>query len=148
MQAAVNRPNVQLPEKIVAMGERGELSPREFEAVQCVAEGLTTKETALVLGCSVRTAKHYIESAMNKLGAINRAHLVCLAFKKGIIVSHESGQITWGMLLVNLLAGIALAFSVLVFDFNGMRNGRKPGGYRPQPTTRANARGRVEWVLE
>jgi len=111
-----HRTKGQYPE--IVAGKPGNLSPREFEALLCTAEGLTTGFTAEVMGCSERTAKAHIESGMNKLGANNRAHYIALASARGhiVYVKPQSGQITFTMMLVNLAAGIALAASLIFFN--------------------------------
>jgi DNA-binding CsgD family transcriptional regulator len=55
------------------------LTTREQEAVRLVAEGLSNKQIAQALHITQRTVKMHIASAMNKLGAANRAHAAVLA---------------------------------------------------------------------
>lgn len=92
----------------VAFGDPGELTPREHEFVICIAEGLSSKEVARVMGISERTANFHADSAMDKLGARNRAHLVWIASRKGIIV--PAGFATLGMLIFNLVVCGAFYF--------------------------------------
>ena len=126
MNAIVHRTNGQSPE--IVAGKPGKLSPREFEALLCTAEGLTTEFTAEVMGCTERTAKSHIESGMNKLGAINRAHYIALASARGqiVYVDSEAGHATVGMMLVNLVAGIALALSLIFFNPDLIRPRGRP----------------------
>lgn len=61
------------------------LSPREREALRLVAEGKTTKEIAVVLGVSVKTAESYRARVMDKLDIHDTAGLVRYAIRRGII---------------------------------------------------------------
>ena len=54
------------------------LSPRENEIVQALANGFSTKELTEHLSLSEATIKQYIKSAFVKLGAKNRAHAVSI----------------------------------------------------------------------
>jgi DNA-binding CsgD family transcriptional regulator len=105
MQLAKHREYLQCPID-VAFGDRGPLSPREHEALVCTAEGLTSKGVAQVMGCTVRTANCHIESAMNKLGAKNRVHLVWVASSRGFIV--PVGFVAYSCLVLNLVLGFVL----------------------------------------
>lgn len=58
---------------------------REIEVVEWTAEGKTSSEIALILGLSEYTVNEYISSAMRKLDALNRIHLVTKAIRVGII---------------------------------------------------------------
>lgn len=58
---------------------------REIEVVEWTAEGKTSSEIALLLGLSEYTVNEYIGSAMRKLEALNRIHLVTKAIRVGII---------------------------------------------------------------
>jgi LuxR family transcriptional regulator, quorum-sensing system regulator SdiA len=60
-------------------------SKREIEVVEWAAEGKTSAEIAVVLGLSEYTVNEYISSAMKKLDAQNRIHLVTKAIRIGII---------------------------------------------------------------
>lgn len=60
-------------------------SRREIEVVEWAAEGKTSAEIAVVLGLSEYTVNEYISSAMKKLDAQNRIHLVTKAIRIGII---------------------------------------------------------------
>ena len=53
-----------------------ELSPRQREVMQLVAEGLSNKQIALQLGISPRTVENYRAWAMERMGASNLADLV------------------------------------------------------------------------
>jgi DNA-binding NarL/FixJ family response regulator len=61
------------------------LSPREREVVQLVAEGKSTKETALYLGISCKTAETHRSNIMRKLKIHSVGELVLFAVRNGII---------------------------------------------------------------
>ncbi|HEX4638861.1 MAG TPA: response regulator transcription factor [Chthoniobacterales bacterium] len=62
-----------------------QLTPREREIVQMLAEGKSNKEVATILGISVRTAEAHRASLMHKLGIDSIAGLVRYAIRNGII---------------------------------------------------------------
>ena len=62
------------------------LSPREVAAITCIAQGMNRAQAALVLRISEHTLRVYIESARNKLGALNTTHAVARALSYGLIV--------------------------------------------------------------
>jgi DNA-binding NarL/FixJ family response regulator len=64
---------------------RIELSPRERQVLQLVAEGKTTKEVAGMLGVSVKTAESHRGRIMAKLDIHETAGLVRYAIREGII---------------------------------------------------------------
>ena len=59
------------------------LTPREREVLQLVAEGRTTKEIALMLNLSVKTAETHRTRTMRKLGIHDTAGLVRYAIRRG-----------------------------------------------------------------
>ena len=59
----------------VTSGQRAELTPRELDAAKLAAEGLSNKEIAERMQCSVRTAESHVARARAKLGARNRHDL-------------------------------------------------------------------------
>ena len=62
------------------------LRAREREVLRLVAEGKTTKETAHLLGLSVRTVDAHRASIMRRLGIHDTAGLVRYAIRQGLIV--------------------------------------------------------------
>jgi DNA-binding NarL/FixJ family response regulator len=62
---------------------RSELSERERDVVQCIAQGYSYKEIATKLSLSVKTVDTYRIRAMKKLGLPNRAALVRYAMEHG-----------------------------------------------------------------
>ncbi|WP_083879137.1 helix-turn-helix transcriptional regulator [Leucobacter salsicius] len=59
----------------LATNQRTELTPRELDAAKLAAEGLSNKEIAERMQCSVRTAESHVARARAKLGARNRHDL-------------------------------------------------------------------------
>jgi two-component system NarL family response regulator len=62
-----------------------ELSRREGEVLQLVAEGTSTKQIADILYIGETTVKSHLRSIMQKLHARNRAEAVALAANKGLL---------------------------------------------------------------
>lgn len=62
-----------------------ELSKREKEVVQLVAEGYKNREVAEQLGISVKTVETHRANIMNKLAFRNVAQLVRYAIQKGLV---------------------------------------------------------------
>jgi len=72
------------PEIITPPGE--DLTPREFEVLQLLAEGLTNKAIALRLGISANTVKFHINAILQKLSAQSRTEAVVRASRLGLII--------------------------------------------------------------
>jgi PAS domain S-box-containing protein len=66
-------------------GPDGVLSEREREVLALVAHGATSPEIAGQLHISHNTVRKHVNSAMRKLGARSRAHLVAKALAEGQI---------------------------------------------------------------
>ncbi len=62
-----------------------QLSPRERDVVQLIADGMSTKQIAVELDLAESTVKTYLRSLFDKLGASHRAHAVALALRHRII---------------------------------------------------------------
>jgi two-component system, NarL family, response regulator NreC len=63
----------------------GALSPREREVLHLVVEGLTTKEIAIRLSITVKTAENHRCRVLEKLGVRNSAELVRYAMRKRLV---------------------------------------------------------------
>lgn len=59
------------------------LSEREREVLQCIAQGLSSKQCAQQLGIAPRTVERHVENLRNKLHAKNKPHLVAKALGGG-----------------------------------------------------------------
>ncbi|WP_432968926.1 response regulator [Dactylosporangium sp. CA-233914] len=62
-----------------------ELTNREREVMKLAAEGWSNAEIAAELHLSVLTVRTHVQRAMAKLGARDRAQLVVLAYKNGLV---------------------------------------------------------------
>ena len=62
-----------------------QLSPREREVLQLMAEGLTAEAVGEMLGVSVETVRSHVRNAIPKLHARNRVHAIALALERGEI---------------------------------------------------------------
>ncbi len=72
--------------------DAGQLSPREMEVLQLIAEGKANKETADVLCISIKTVEKHRQKVMEKLNIHDTASLTRYAISAGIIES--SVQVT------------------------------------------------------
>lgn len=61
------------------------LSDREREVLQCVADGLTNEEAALVLGVAVTTLKTHLDRLFDKTGSTRRTAAVAIGLRRGWI---------------------------------------------------------------
>jgi DNA-binding NarL/FixJ family response regulator len=68
-----------------------ELTPREAEVLQLIAEGFANKQIAGELGLSVKTVEKHRQQVMNKLNLHDTASLVRHAAAKGIIETYLAG---------------------------------------------------------
>ena len=63
-----------------------DLTPRELEALQLMAQGLTNKAIAQRLDISAHTVKFHVSAIMSKLGAQSRTEAVVRATRMGLIM--------------------------------------------------------------
>jgi DNA-binding CsgD family transcriptional regulator len=61
------------------------LSDRERECLYWVAEGKTAGEVAMILGVTANTVNSYLNHAIRKVGATNRAMAIATAIRAGVI---------------------------------------------------------------
>ena len=66
-------------------GANGELTRRPREVLQLIAEGLSTKEIALELGISSKTAQTHRAKLMLRVGVRKASALVRYAIREGIV---------------------------------------------------------------
>jgi DNA-binding NarL/FixJ family response regulator len=64
-----------------------EITPRQREVLQLLAEGQSTKEIASILGISTRTVEFHKYRMMEDLGIKTAAELIRYAVKQGIVTS-------------------------------------------------------------
>jgi DNA-binding NarL/FixJ family response regulator len=70
---------------------RNPLTPREREVVQLLAEGSSTKEVAVALGLSVKTAETHRSNIMRKLQLHSVSSLVLYAVRNNIVHVTQAG---------------------------------------------------------
>lgn len=63
----------------------GELTPRELEVLQCLADGLGDKEIAQRLAVRHDTVRTYVSGVRQKLGVESRLQAVVFAVKHGAV---------------------------------------------------------------
>lgn len=71
--------------KDAVIASRFGLTPRVREVLRVLAEGYTAKETAEIVGCKERTVGFHLTTAMQKLGAENRAAAILRACMLGVL---------------------------------------------------------------
>jgi DNA-binding NarL/FixJ family response regulator len=72
-----------------AKEEESELTPREGDVLQLVAQGATNKEIADSLYISENTVKTHLQNIMEKLHLANRSQAAAYAIKKGLVPHGE-----------------------------------------------------------
>ena len=71
----------------VQQGDKGGLTPREVQVLECMARGLANKAIADFLGISFDTVRFHICKLLEKLGVSDRTQAVAQAISKGIIAA-------------------------------------------------------------
>ena len=69
-----------------------DLTARELETMKLAADGKSNDEIAGELHLSVLTVRTHIQRAMSKLGARDRAQLVVLAYRSGLMAPKQEGS--------------------------------------------------------
>ena len=64
-----------------------ELTARQREVLQLIAEGLSTKEIAKELGISLKTAQTHRANVMDRVGVHKVSSLVRLAIREGLVAA-------------------------------------------------------------
>lgn len=67
------------------------LSPREYEIMVLVAEGLTNRDIGHYLYISEKTVKNYVTKVRKKLGLENRTQIALFALQQGIVEIKKAG---------------------------------------------------------
>jgi DNA-binding NarL/FixJ family response regulator len=62
-----------------------DLTPREIEVLQLIAQGMSNKQIAADLAITERTTKFHVSSILSKLEAANRTEAVRLAAQRGLV---------------------------------------------------------------
>lgn len=71
--------------KVVESIAHPELSKRELEVLQCIANGKSNKEIGTTLYVSEATVKGHVRSILTKLEAVSRDEAIAIASKRGLI---------------------------------------------------------------
>ena len=71
------------------IGSIDQLTPRQRETLQLIAEGYSTKEIAFALGVSVKTVETHRAQLKDRLGIYNVAGLVRFALRVGLISTEQ-----------------------------------------------------------
>jgi two-component system NarL family response regulator len=75
----------QVASRLVEYGPRSDLTAREIEVLDLVANGKSNKEIGRVLGISEGTVKGHVSAILTKLDASDRTSAVTVALKRGLI---------------------------------------------------------------
>jgi DNA-binding NarL/FixJ family response regulator len=70
---------------LAARQKQPSLTPREVDVVRLIAEGMRNKEIAVALGITEETAKVHVKNILAKLGVNDRAAVIPIALRRGII---------------------------------------------------------------
>ena len=68
-----------------ARGRRHTLTIRELEVLTWVARGKSAWEVGEILHIAKRTVDEHVQTAVRKMGAVNRTHAVAMAVRDRII---------------------------------------------------------------
>ncbi len=74
--------------RLVGLGPREGISPRQTQILKLIAEGETTKQVALHLAISVKTVESHRSALMKRIGVRDVAGLVRYAVKVGLLDLH------------------------------------------------------------
>lgn len=78
--------NIPFPsEDISSHGFPDQLSPRELQVLELLAQALTDKEISTALGIQPNTTKNHVKNILQKLNAGNRRKAVLIARERGIL---------------------------------------------------------------
>lgn len=61
------------------------LTAREKEVVKWIKEGKSNWEISVILNISERTINFHVQNVSRKLNAVNRAHVVAIAYEQGLV---------------------------------------------------------------
>ena len=64
---------------------RPELSKRERQVLECIANGRSNKEIGQILFISEHTVKTHVKCILTKLDAIGRTEAIAVGIKRGLI---------------------------------------------------------------
>ena len=87
IQVAPRRRQLRRKTESTPTGSIDQLTPRQRETLQLIAEGYSTKEIAFALGVSVKTVEKHRAQLKERLGIYNVAGLVRFALRVGLITT-------------------------------------------------------------
>ncbi len=76
-----------------APGSAQNLSRREVEVLQLLAEGCSTKQPRGDPGLSLNTVRNHVQSAISRLGAHSKLEAVSIAIRQGLISPPDAGPV-------------------------------------------------------
>lgn len=76
---------VDISSRLAERMRRTDLTPRELQTLELLAEGHTNKEIASALKLSDYTVRHYVNNIMEKLHVSDRTGAVAAAFRSGLL---------------------------------------------------------------
>jgi len=79
---------VEVAELVVLLPDEDELTSREREVLELVADGMRNRDIAEKLVVSVRTVDHHVSAIMRKLRARSRGAAVVEARRRGLLATH------------------------------------------------------------
>jgi DNA-binding NarL/FixJ family response regulator len=79
----------QKTKKIPSLGNNFQITEREMDVLQLIAQGMTTTEIGEKLFISNRTVEGHRKNLLSKLDARNTASLIMKAIKAGLISEHD-----------------------------------------------------------
>jgi len=88
VRRAANGERIIPPEIAARLAEfiaQDELTPRELEVLELIAQGMRNREIAVAIGRTEATVKMHLKHVMQKLGVDDRTEAVTLALRRGII---------------------------------------------------------------
>ncbi len=74
-------------DNLVGAKSRIELTPRQAQILQLLAQGVTTNEIAVDLGLSVNTVRNQIQSTIARVGAHSKLEAVSIALRENLILA-------------------------------------------------------------
>lgn len=75
----------ELAQRLAARRAQPSLTPREVDVIRLIAQGLRNKEIGVALGISEWTAKVHVKNILAKLKVNDRAAVIQIALRRGII---------------------------------------------------------------
>jgi len=88
IRRAANGERIVPPEIATRLAEfiaQDELTPRELEVLELIAQGMRNREIARAIGRTEATVKMHLKHVMQKLGVTDRTEAVTVALRRGII---------------------------------------------------------------